>query len=74
MSCLYHPNAITTTRHIPVEIYGLDGMPMRRLPDAYMETCEQCGVHYYDEQLLAAMPGQKPPWDTPQTPTYDCGD
>ena len=74
MPCPYHPNAPVTTESIPVEVYALGGAPLSRFPDAFIETCGQCGTRYYDEQLLATMSEQKPPWGTPQTPAYDYGD
>ena len=74
MACPYYPEAPVTTRRVPVEVYGEDGTPIARHPDAQLEMCSVCGCQHYDLEKVLALPGQKPPWDSPPAPVYDAGD
>ena len=49
MACPICNHPTVTARSIPLELYGQDGTPLWRIPQAQWQTCGRCGAGWYPE-------------------------
>ena len=71
MPCPVCNHETISTRHVPLEVYGSDGEPLARIPQAQWHTCQRCGACWYPKgtEDLPQVPIR-----TPTVPVYDASD
>ena len=60
-----------TTKALPLELYGQDGAPPWRIPQAQWQTCGRCGASWYEDSADA---GTGVPIPESVVPVYDASD